>query len=77
MAHTGVLFYDDEGLLFLEKISFQEPYQLLRFANRQALSDYLMNRYDSSSEQPYAKPFIMENDALIEGYRANPNNGAE
>lgn len=74
VGHTGVLFYVDEALYFLEKISFQEPYQLLKFNNRQALSDYLMNRYDVSYDQPVAKPFVMENDDLIEGYRSNPNN---
>ncbi len=74
VGHTGVLFYDNADLLFLEKISFQEPYQLLKFKDRQQLNDYLMNRYDNAYNQPIAKPFIMENDELLEGYRPNPNN---
>ncbi len=74
VGHTGVLFYDNDDLLFLEKISFQEPYQLLKFSSRQQLNDYLMNRYDNTYNQPVARPFIMENDELLEGYRPNPNN---
>ena len=31
-----------------------------------------MNRYDVEWDQPTAIPFIMENDGLLEGYRANP-----
>ncbi len=77
VGHTGVLFYDNADLLFLEKISFQEPYQLLKFNNRQQLNDYLMNRYDNNYNQPVARPFIMENDQLIEGYRPSPNNVEE
>lgn len=65
---------EDEKLLFLEKLSFQEPYQVIKFDNRIELNDYLMNKYDISWDQPTAKPFIMENDQLLEGYRENPNN---
>ena len=60
------------GILFVEKLAFQEPYQVIKFQNRTELSDYLMNRYDVEWDQPTAIPFIMENDALLEGYRANP-----
>ncbi len=76
VGHTGILVDNpnDESLLFVEKISFQEPYQLIKFSDRVALNDYLMNKYDTSYNQPTAKPFIMENDELLEGYRPNLNN---
>jgi hypothetical protein len=75
IGHAGVLIPNKEGkLLFIEKLSFQEPYQVIKFDNRVQLNDYLMNKYDVSWGQPYAKPFIMENDQLLEGYRENPNN---
>lgn len=75
IGHTGVLIPIEDGkLLFLEKLSFQEPYQAIKFDNRIELNDYLMNKYDISWDQPTAKPFIMENDQLLEGYRENPNN---
>ncbi len=75
VGHTGVLVpAKDGGLYFIEKISFQEPYQVLKFKDRQGVSDYLMAKYDVSFGQPTAKPFILENDELIEGYRPNPKN---
>ena len=72
VGHVGVLVPFEGKLLFIEKLAFQEPYQAIKFANRTELSDYLMNRYDVEWEQPNAIPFIMENDALMEGYRPNP-----
>ncbi len=79
VGHTGVLVKNpsEDGLLFIEKISFQEPYQLIKFSNRQELSDYLMAKYDVEHGQPTAKPFITENGKLIEGYRPNPENTEE
>lgn len=75
IGHMGVLIPTDNGkLLFLEKLTFQEPYQAIKFDNRTELNDYLMNKYDVSWGQPTAKPFIMENDELLEGYRESPNN---
>lgn len=74
IGHVGVLFPVSESeLYFAEKIAFQEPYQLTKFENRIALNDYLMAKYDVSTGQSTAAPFIMENDQLLEGYRQNPN----
>ena len=33
-----------------------------------------MNKYDTAWGQPVARPFSMENDELLKGYRNNPNN---
>ena len=44
-----------------------------RFADRTALSDYLMGKYDTSWGQDTASPFIMENDRLMDGWRPNPD----
>lgn len=73
IGHAGVLFdRGGEELYFLEKIAFQEPYQLTRFENRTQLNDYLMWKYDFYVEgQETARPFILENDRLLEGYRPN------
>lgn len=71
IGHTGVLFQVSETeLYFVEKIAFQEPYQLTIFNNRTELNDYLMAKYDTGTGQPTAAPFIMENDELMEGYRS-------
>ncbi len=76
VGHVGVLVpnKNDDSLLFVEKISFSDPYQAIKFQNKQELNDYLMGKYDVSYGQPTAKPFIMENDKLLEEYRENPNN---
>ena len=73
VGHVGVLLTAEDGTLyFVEKVAFQEPYRLLRFADRTALSDYLMGKYDTSWGQDTASPFIMENDKLMNGWRTNP-----
>ena len=72
VGHVGVLLTAEDGTLyFVEKVAFQEPYRLLRFADRTALSDYLMGKYDTSWGQDTASPFIMENDRLMNGWRTN------
>ena len=74
VGHAGVLLTAEDGTLyFVEKVAFQEPYRLLRFADRTALSDYLMGKYDTSWGQDTASPFIMENDKLMSGWRTNPD----
>ena len=66
----GVLLCAEDGTLyFIKKVEFQEPYRLLRFTDRTALSDYLMGKYDISWGQDTARFFIMENDTLMEGWR--------
>lgn len=73
VGHTGVLLPGkDVGLLFIEKVAFQEPYRLVKFRDRQALSDYLTEKYDTAWGQSTARPFVMENDRLLEGFRPNP-----
>ena len=75
IGHVGVLVPENNGkLIFIEKLAFQQPYQVLKFNNRTELNDYLMNKYDTAWGQQTAKPFIMENDELLKGYRGNPNN---
>ncbi|WOV86582.1 DUF4300 family protein [Sporosarcina oncorhynchi] len=75
IGHIGVLMPTEDGkLLFLEKLGLMEPYQAVKFTTRVELNDYLMNKYDLSFNQPTAKPIIMENDELLEGYRESPNN---
>ena len=66
IGHSGILLpTPDGGLWFLEKLAFQEPYQLVSFGNRQQLQDYLMEKYDLDQGQPMAKPFILEHDRML------------
>lgn len=71
-GHVGVLLpTSDSKILFIEKLSFQEPYQFVKLNNRTELNDLLMARYDVEWGQPTSIPFIFENDELLEGYRPN------
>ena len=73
IGHVGILLPAENGeLYFIEKVAFQEPYRLVKLKNRIELSDYLMEKYDVAWEQDTTRPFIMENDSLLEGYRQNP-----
>lgn len=70
IGHAGVLVpTKDKKLLFVEKLSFSLPYQVLKFDNRKQLNHYLMGMYDTSWGQEEAKPFIMENTNLMKDYR--------
>ena len=71
-AAAGLSQAGDGSLYFVEKVAFQEPYRLVKLRNRIELNDYLMERYDTSWDQDTARPFIMENDSLMEGYRTVP-----
>ena len=62
VGHAGVLVPTKDGkLLFVEKLSFSLPYQVIKFDNRKQLYQYLMGMYDTQWGQKEAKPFIMEN----------------
>lgn len=50
--------------------------ELLRFADRTEPSDYLMSKSDVSWGQDTARPFIMENDKLMDGWRSGPDSGS-
>lgn len=74
VGHTGVLVpTKDNKLLFIEKLSFELPYQVTKFDNRDQLNNYLMGMYDTEWNQNTAKPFIMENTNLMKGYHAINN----
>ena len=68
IGHVGVLLPAEDGSLwFMEKVAFQEPYRLVKLQNRTELSDYLMEQYDTAWSQDTTRPFILENDSLMEG----------
>ena len=65
VGHAGVLLDTGNELLFFEKISFELPYQLIRFADRNQLKEYLMRCYDIDTTGECASPFILENDNVL------------
>lgn len=73
VGHTGLLIKEKNNYTFIEKLSFDLPYQIVRFKDKQQLNDYLMKYYDVSWGQDMARPFIMENGELLKEYRTLPN----
>lgn len=65
IGHAGVLVPQGKKLLFIEKLSFQSPYQVVRFNSRKELKNYLLKMYDVAKNQPTAAPFIMENNKML------------
>ena len=55
-------FQIEDGYLFVEKLTFEEPYQAIKFATRKMSTTFAdKNIKDYTGEGP-AKPFIMDND---------------
>lgn len=65
IGHTGILFNTEDGYVFFEKLSFQLPYQMIRFNSKKELKQYLMSSYDIDTTGECSKPFILENNHLL------------
>ncbi|STY83618.1 DUF4300 family protein [Mobiluncus mulieris] len=65
VGHTGVLVSTRGKWLFVEKVSFQEPYQVLKFDSPQDCYRYLADKYRDYADDGAAKPFVMENGRLV------------
>ena len=66
IGHIGVLVPIDEGFLFVEKISFEEPYQAIKFADKDQVYKYLKDKYKDYTDPDTAPPFIMDNGKFVE-----------
>ena len=66
IGHVGVLLPLDDGYLFLEKISFEEPYQAIKFSDKEEAYMYLKEKYKDYLDPEVAPPFIMENNKYVE-----------
>ncbi|MGI5083941.1 DUF4300 family protein [Treponema putidum] len=66
IGHTGVLLQNTDTFLFVEKLSFSEPFQAVKFAKKEDCYNYLFLKYKNYQDETTAKPFIMENNELIE-----------
>lgn len=66
IGHVGVLLPLDNGYLFLEKISFEEPYQAIKFSKKEDAYMYLKEKYKDYLDPETAPPFIMENNKYVE-----------
>lgn len=66
IGHVGLLLPLDEGYLFLEKISFEEPYQAIKFSKKEDAYMYLKEKYRDYLDPEVAPPFITENNKYVE-----------
>lgn len=64
-GHVGVLIEDNGKYLFIEKLSFEEPYQAIIFNSENDCYNLLLDRYKDYSDSDTARPFIMVNDRFI------------
>ena len=66
IGHVGVLVLNKDGFLFVEKLSFEEPYQAIKFAAKEECYKYLQDKYADYTGEGLAKPFIMDNNKKVD-----------
>ena len=67
IGHVGILVpSEDDGYLFVEKLTFEEPYQAIKFATKEDCYKYLDTKYENYTGEGLAKPFIMDNDKWVQ-----------
>ena len=66
IGHIGVLVEIDGGYLFVEKISFEETYQAIKFKDKEEVYKYLKDKYKDYTDPDTAPPFIMDNGRFVE-----------
>ena len=66
IGHVGVLVPTSEDFLFVEKLTFEEPYQAIKFASKEDVYKYLSTKYQDYTGDGLAKPFIMDNNKWVE-----------
>lgn len=66
IGHVGVLVPTTDGYLFVEKLTFEEPYQAIKFASKKDCYKYLTTKYKGYTGPGLAKPFIMDNGKWVD-----------
>ena len=66
IGHVGVLVPTSDGFLFVEKLTFEEPYQAIKFGSKEDVYKYLSTKYQDYTGEGLAKPFIMDNNKWVE-----------
>ena len=66
VGHVGVLVPTTDGYLFVEKLTFEEPYQAIKFASKNDCYKYLTTKYKDYTGPGLAKPFIMDNGKWVD-----------
>ena len=66
IGYVGILVPSENGYLFVEKLTFEEPYQAIKFATKEDCYKYLDTKYENYTGEGLAKPFIMDNDKWVQ-----------
>ena len=66
IGHVGILVPSEDGYLLVEKLTFEEPYQAIKFATKEDCYKYLSTKYENYTGEGLAKPFIMDNDKWVQ-----------
>ena len=66
IGHVGILVPSEDGYLFVEKLTFEEPYQAIKFATKEDCYKYLDTKYENYTGEGLAKPFITDNDKWVQ-----------
>ena len=66
IGHVGILVPSEDGYIFVEKLTFEEPYQAIKFSTKEDCYKYLDTKYENYTGEGLAKPFIMDNDKWVQ-----------
>lgn len=66
IGHVGIFVPSEDGYLFVEKLTFEEPYQAIKFATKEDCYKYLDTKYENYTGEDLAKSFIMDNDKWVQ-----------
>ena len=66
VGHVGVLVPTTDGYLFVEKLTFEEPSQAIKFASKKDCYKYLTTKYKDYTGPGLSKPFIMDNGKWVD-----------
>ena len=66
IGHVGILVPSEDGYLFVEKLTFEEPYQAIKFATKEDCYKYLDTKYENYTGEGLAKSFIIDNDKWVQ-----------
>lgn len=61
VGHSGILVETDQGLMFVEKLAFEQPYQATKAKDMDQLLDILARRPEYFGEEGEAGPFVYRN----------------
>ena len=68
VGHTGVLIHLEDKIMFIEKIAFEQPYQITLLNNMNELFDMFSIRKEYFGGETENGPFVYENDKLVHTY---------